>query len=162
MTSIAVHVESKQVTQSLTRLGEAIPHVVNADIQRALELARDELAQPGKPSTSPVHWDSEKQRRAYFATDGFGAGIPYKRTGEYERGWQVKQTGTGTAREFTISNKTVWSKYVGGTAYGKAQSNIHAGRWPLAQEVVKLHVEAGLTKVRRDIHDAIHSGGYGI
>jgi len=162
VTSIAVHVESGQVTQSLTRLGEAIPRIVNADILRTLELARDELAQPGKPIKYPVQWDSEKQRRAFFATDGFGRGIPTVRTGAYNAGWKVKQTGSGTAREFTLSNITPYSRYVGGTAYGKAQSNIHAGRWPLAQEVVRLHVEAGLTKARADVHDAIHSGGFGI
>jgi hypothetical protein len=162
MTSIAVHVEAGKVTQSLNNLGAAIPHVVNADIQAALESARDDLAKPGKRIAYPVQWDSERQRRAYFATDGFGHGIPYKRTGEYESGWQVKQTGTGTAREFTISNATVWSKWVGGTAYGKNQSNIHTGRWPIAQEVVRLHVEAGLTKTRQDVHDTIQSGGYGL
>jgi len=162
MTSIAVHVESKQVTQSLTKIGEAIPNVTNADIQAALEAAQAELQQPGKPISYPVHWDSEKQRRAYFATDGFGAGIPYKRTGQYGAGWQVKQTGSGTAREFTISNRVAYAKFVGGTAYGKDQSNIHKGRWQLAQEVVRGHVEAGLTKVRQDVHDAVQSGGYGI
>jgi hypothetical protein len=162
MTSIAVHVEAGQVTQSLTRLGEAIPRVVNADIEKALTNARDELRIPGQKISYPVHWDSDRQRRAFFATDGFGHGIPYKRTGEYEHGWQVKQTGVGTAREFTISNKTVWSKWVGGTAYGKGQSNIHAGRWPIAQEVVKLHAEAGLAKVRQDVHETLQGGGYGL
>jgi len=162
MTSIAVHVESGQVQQSLTRLGEAIPHVVNADIEEALNNAKYDLQQPGPPITYPVHWDSEKQRRAYFATDGFGAGIPYKRTGKYEGGWEVKQTGTGTAREFTISNRVPYSKYVGGNAYGKQQSNIHSGRWILAQETVRKHAEAGLTKVRQDIHEAIQAGGAGL
>lgn len=29
---------------------------------------------------NPYQWQTEKQRRAYFATDGFGTGIPYTRT----------------------------------------------------------------------------------
>jgi len=33
-------------------------------------------------SNEPFLWSSEKQRRAYFATDGFGKGIPYRRTNE--------------------------------------------------------------------------------
>lgn len=37
----------------------------------------------------PIQWTSDKQRRAYFATDGFGAGIPYRRTGKVNRGWEL-------------------------------------------------------------------------
>lgn len=37
---------------------------------------------PG-PVKYPIEWTSEKQRRAFFATDGFGAGIPYKRSGTF-------------------------------------------------------------------------------
>jgi len=33
-------------------------------------------------SDAPFVWSSEKQRRAYFATDGFGKGIPYVRSYE--------------------------------------------------------------------------------
>ena len=33
-------------------------------------------------SNEPFTWSSEKQRRAFFATDGFGRGIPTKRTHE--------------------------------------------------------------------------------
>ncbi len=36
---------------------------------------------PGPPKY-PIRWKSEKQRRAFFATDGFGKGIPYKRIGK--------------------------------------------------------------------------------
>lgn len=38
-------------------------------------------------------WKSEKQRRAYFATDGFGMGIPYRRTHQLARGWRVEFDG---------------------------------------------------------------------
>lgn len=37
---------------------------------------------------NPYEWQSEKQRRAFFATDGFGGGIPSQRTGAFEAGWQ--------------------------------------------------------------------------
>lgn len=36
---------------------------------------------PG-PVVLPIEWASEKQRRAFFATNGFGAGIPYSRSGD--------------------------------------------------------------------------------
>lgn len=97
----------------------------------------EEMREPGKPSTSPVQWDSEKQRKAYFATDGFGHGIPYVRKGDYERGWTKAELPNG----WQVSNKHP-AGAVGGTlsgvtsleAQGKTalstwQSNIHRGRW---------------------------------
>lgn len=38
---------------------------------------------------NPYQWQSEKQRRAFFATDGFGGGIPYRRTGK-SKNWTVR------------------------------------------------------------------------
>lgn len=38
----------------------------------------------------PLRWKTEKQRRAFFATDGFGRGIPTRRTGALARGWTVE------------------------------------------------------------------------
>lgn len=161
MTSITVKVEAGKVTQSLTNIGEAAPRIVNADIEQAMDAAVGELQQPGDPITYPVHWDSERQRRAFFATDGFGRGIPTKRTGAYQEGWHVTKTGSGTARAYTVSNPVKYARYVGGAAYGK-QSNIHAGRWKVARDIIRAHAEAMLTKVRADVHNTVHSGGYGL
>lgn len=44
--------------------------------------------EPGKPSY-PIRWKSEKQRRAYYATDGFGRGIGAPRTHALSQGWRV-------------------------------------------------------------------------
>ena len=43
---------------------------------------------PG-PVKRPIRWKSAKQRRAYFATDGFGRGIPTRRTGNIQRAWRA-------------------------------------------------------------------------
>src|SRR5690349_11752070 len=47
------------------------------------------MQEEGKPIQYPVQWDSERQRRAFFATKGFGKGIPYRRTGRYRLGWRI-------------------------------------------------------------------------
>jgi hypothetical protein len=52
---------------------------------RALSLLRTE---PGKP-IYPLRWKSKKQRRAFFATKGFGKGIPYSRSGAQSNSWSV-------------------------------------------------------------------------
>lgn len=44
--------------------------------------------QPGAPKY-PIRWTSERQRRAFFATDGFGRGIPTRRTGAVSQAWSV-------------------------------------------------------------------------
>jgi len=98
---------------------------------------QEDMREEGKPSTSPVQWDSEKQRKAYFASDGFGAGIPYVRKGNYVNGWQTKELPNG----WQISNKHP-AGAVGGTLEANAslvgqggvstsswQSKIHRGRW---------------------------------
>ena len=86
-----------------------------------------------------VQWDSERQRKAYFATDGFGQGIPYVRKGNYIRGWTVTQLANG----YSLSNKHP-AGAIGGTinnldtlkgpfeGIGNAKSwrsRIHRNRW---------------------------------
>ena len=102
------------------------------------ESIRLRMSEPGKPSTSPVQWDSEKQRKAYFASNGFGAGIPYHRTGDYERGWAVERKPMGVA----LVNPFPAAGAVGGLPSGW-QSKIHRNRWNyllqiLSEELSKL------------------------
>ena len=63
-------------------------------------------------------WQSERQRRAYFATDGFGSGIgvPYQRTGATREAWQV--VGEGTSAK--PSNNAEGAKFTQSPTY---QSN---------------------------------------
>lgn len=104
--------------------------------ETAAKIVQD-MREPGKPITYPVQWDSEKQRRAFFATDGFGKGIPYVRTGAYQRGWTKSDLPHG----FQVSNQHP-AGAIGGTltgapslaAVGRSslstwQSKIHRGRW---------------------------------
>lgn len=127
----------KKVYQSMVKLGESVDQIVNADIEKQMNAALKELQRPGKPIEYPVRWDSERQRRAFFATDGFGAGIPYKRTGRYGRSFKVVKTGKGAKRSYTLINTWAKAKYVGGDAKAMRQSRIHAGRWPLVADTVK-------------------------
>ena len=161
MIDFQVQVIDKQVSLGLEKLGNALPGVVNVDIEQALTNAQYELQQPGSPPTYPINWDSEKQRRAYFATKGFGAGIPYQRTGAGTQGWTVVKTGYKLERAYTLSNKKAYTQYVWGDAEGK-QSKIHRGRWPVAALVIKRHVMQMLVNVAQSVHDAIRNAGFGL
>ena len=64
---------------------------------------------------NPYQWQSEKQRRAFFATDGFGGGIPYQRTGELSAGWIATESNSDW-RTVNIENESAHSPYVVGEA----------------------------------------------
>lgn len=61
---------------------------------------------------NPYQWQTEKQRRAYFASNGFGGGIPYKRTGKGVAGWEKKETGRGY--QMLLKNRHAYMDYVQG------------------------------------------------
>lgn len=85
---------------------------------------KERMSQPGKPVTYPVQWDSERQRRAFFATNGFGKGIRYRRTNRYALGWKIERGRFGAR----LSNESP-AGAIGGLTSGW-QSRIHRGRWP--------------------------------
>jgi hypothetical protein len=68
---------------------------------------------PGKPKY-PIKWKSERQRRAFFATDGFGRGIPTKRTDVMIDAWDVKFKATTTGGQLTLINDTPYAEFVVG------------------------------------------------
>lgn len=136
MTPLVVdHPNSDEFVNKLTsrfeKAGKSTLKEVAGEIQSEMQVE-------GAPSTSPVQWDSERQRRAYFASNGFGAGIPYVRKGDYIRGWSVRSLPNG----YEITNKHP-AGAVGGTLrgveslkFGEAvitvqtwQSRIHKMRW---------------------------------
>jgi hypothetical protein len=60
-------------------------------------------------------WTSERQRKAYFASDGFGAGIPYERTGDLVRAWKAFIMLNGLSASIGIVNTAPSAKWVYGT-----------------------------------------------
>lgn len=82
----------------------------------------------------PIQWQSERQRRAFFATNGFGAGIPYRRTDDYINAWDIELRKTSDNRiDWIISNDDPKARYVGGSfaADDKYQQRFHiATGWP--------------------------------
>lgn len=49
--------------------------------------ALDMLTREPGPPIYPLRWQTLKQKRAFFATNGFGHGIPYQRKGTLLEGW---------------------------------------------------------------------------
>jgi len=82
---------------------------------------------PGKKIKYPVNWKTLKQKLAFFASNGFGGGIPTIRSHKYERGWKSETMVNG----IKVYNKMKGAKYIGGNMRGAGQSPIHQGRWVL-------------------------------
>lgn len=109
-------------------------------LQETAERVRKRMAVPGKPVVYPIQWDSPKQRKAFFASDGFGRGIPYQRIQQYELGWKANRHPFGVAL-YNMSPAGA----VGGLPSGW-QSRIHRGRYPhlltvLFEELAKIPSE---------------------
>ncbi len=87
---------------------------------------------PG-PAKKPIQWTSEKQRKAYFATDGFGHGIPYKRTGRLPAAWEVLTQVRDTGLTISIVNESPAAPFV----YGRWKQQFHTNTgWPDARPII--------------------------
>jgi len=103
-----------------------------------------ELSEDAPPVARPIQWTSERQRRAYFATDGFGAGIPYRRTGKLRKAWIVEIRGNA----IVVENPSEVSKFVyGSLAQNRSQAlrfqqrfHVNTG-WQPATDTVKKHLD---------------------
>lgn len=92
------------------------------------------LRQPPGKVQYPIEWTSEKQRKAFFATDGFGHGIPYRRTGKLVASWQVRGDYTATFSGITVTNTSPVGRYV----VGMNQQQFHANTgWPYGPSVLQ-------------------------
>jgi len=72
------------------------------------------LKRPAPPVKRPIAWATERQRRAFFATRGFGKGIPTKRTGALQEGWKGIIEDDIREGLFTIFNDSVTRDYFTG------------------------------------------------
>jgi hypothetical protein len=73
------------------------------------------LAPSVGPVVYPIEWTSEKQRKAFFASNGFGRGIPTKRTAALNEGWlSVSTTIPGLGTNILIWNTKDYTQFVVG------------------------------------------------
>lgn len=148
MTQLSFQIKNAElVRMGLQTFEGEVPKVGRLQIYRAMQRAQKRLRKPGKKPTYPIPWDSLKQKRAFFATDGFGGGIPYKRTGKIVAGWSIVKLDDG----YRLINQVDGVKYVVGDAYGQSQSRIHQGRWEVYRDVVEQELEPLPQQVRQEI-----------
>ncbi len=94
------------------------------------------------PADYPLRWSSPNQRKAYFASNGFGKGIPYRRTGELANNWRVDRGTTPFGGSLQIINKTSYAQYV----QGDRQQGFHQDTGWVNEQDVRLDTAIVLEK----------------
>jgi hypothetical protein len=130
-----------EVREAVKVMPERMDRAIRRDIrpfvsQEVDKTLRQEPPVRRWPGDYPIEWTSERQRRAYFATDGFGAGIPYQRTHEFMHGWHVRAdyspSGFGEIAITHDSDKEVFIT-------GRRQQRFHAiTGWPSSGDVLQV------------------------
>lgn len=81
-----VKVNSQQLAKLKIKLENYPPYVIEQGLESVNTFLNDDAFKtsmyPPSQAGQPFEWSSDKQRRAFFATDGFGRGIPTQRTYE--------------------------------------------------------------------------------
>jgi hypothetical protein len=101
---------------------------------------------------NPYRWQSEKQRRAFFATKGFGKGIPSRRSYELSRGWQQS---VDPYRK-TLFNRVPYAKYVMGN---QQQIGHTTDGWRKIGKVITDNVKGGMLRARQAVAKWIANKG---
>lgn len=146
---ITVEVKVSGPRKDLRQLQKTLNHeTLGAVAQRAADYANDRLREefaslvpPPRDFSERIVWTSVKQGRAFFATDGFGRGIPTKRTGMTMRGFTAvrESTSSGNISEHKViaRNTTRYAPFViGDPRRPNWQQAFHKRRgWPMAETV---------------------------
>lgn len=103
----------ERISRDLDALPEQIQRAVERTTQTAQPI-RDQVARYPGPVKYPIEWTSERQRRAFFATNGFGSGIPYQRTGGLGQAWQLTSVRSANGATLILGNRNPAAKYVYG------------------------------------------------
>lgn len=149
--------------QRFQRKFAAVVNGIGAQVARDYTpQAQQAFADPG-PVSRPIEWQSERQRKAFFATDGFGKGIPTRRTGKVVRGWQFLWTPEDTGGRLTLTNRVPYAKFVyGGFRAGNTfqqRMHIKTGWVKAIDQRDRLFVSVR-DAIQRDFDEALGSFGF--
>jgi hypothetical protein len=153
MTQIVLLVENEDAANRMAQhVEKAWPRIWDIT-QRSVDAHYAEILGPFRiqppPVSYPFVWTSVRQRAAFFATNGFGRGIPTRRTGLMVAGWGLLPVYTEMLIQVTALNRSGHEQYVTGidqqpghrvTGWYNSQSTAgQQGQWyapVLAQDIV--------------------------
>jgi hypothetical protein len=151
-----IKVRGELVRQGLENLSEEIPQVGKRRIYLRMLRIKTRLSQTAPKPTTPINWDSEKQRKFVLAKLRKEHNLPYKRTGKTQRGWVLSALEDG----YRLANEESAAFFVFGDMFKrKSQSMIHAGRWPLTKVIAFEELDTLPEEIRLDIDAAKKRSG---
>jgi len=139
------------VRERLKSLPKALPKPANKDLKSVALAIVKRMKKKGKRVRYPITWDSVIQMKAFFASRGFGGGIPHRSKGAYIKGWKV----TGREGRYDVVNDYPGAKYVAGNRKG-IQSKVVAGRWPVLAVEAEREIKKLPTLIRRTMRDTMN------
>ena len=141
-------VGAELVRKGLEDLSQEIPRISRQRIYMTLTRARNILRKPAPRPSYPINWDSEKQRRFVLAMLRKRGGLPYRRSGKYQKGWNVAKAGN---MAYTLTNDTPGAEFIGGDFIGRWQSRVHQSRWPVANDVLADEIDTLPNEIENNI-----------
>jgi len=116
--TLDIHVDNQQLAKIKIKLEKYPPFVIEEGLNSVNTfLNSDPFKQsmyPESQAGEPFLWSSEKQRRAFFATDGFGRGIPTVRTNELANSGEFKVEKKFSSLYISYQNAAPYFKWVQG------------------------------------------------
>ena len=104
----------RQIQANLTRSPSLFNTAWARQVGRIRAYAKERLRRkPGRPHY-PIRWTSERQRRAFFASNGFGRGIPTQRTDRMVNAWEVTYKPTPSGGLLWLENPVSYAGFVVG------------------------------------------------
>jgi hypothetical protein len=117
MIRVSVTVET-DILDAIAETAQKSPRLMQTAFKRNVSRLRsrilDDLTQDPGPVHYPIRWKSERQRRAFFATNGFGKGIPYERTGALQAGYRITAIDDPSGGILQVTNTTPYANFVVG------------------------------------------------
>ncbi len=157
--SITVGPGAKLVRQGLQNLKKETPLVGRRQNYFTAQRIQKRMKVEGKKRNpgDPVHWDSLLQIAAFFASNGFGGGIPHVRTGTNLK-WLVEKAGE---LGYRIFNKSKSIPFLNGDAFGLVHSEINKPQeWPIFRDVVDEEVAKLPGDVREELRIVQRRSGF--
>lgn len=160
----------KEAQVYLRQINKVIPDIMK-EVKNEIEpfILEDIQAVPG-PVVYPIEWTPSRhsedqakapntsfgyysrQKAAYYQTNGFGRGIPTKRTGEHAENWRLVIRVQGQGRfDFVLENTLAETKYIVGSFNRRTglqvQQRFHKNTgWPAIQQKAPAYVNLFLEK----------------
>jgi hypothetical protein len=147
----------KTTIRAIRTAARQLPKLVKPAVRKkilpwARRRVKRALGTPPGPVVYPIEWTSEKQRRAFFATDGFGAGIPYERTNTLVEGWEVLFDATDDGfGDITVTNDDDAVDFVQGQRQQKFHQNTGWKNASDVLQVISLDGQVRLDEVWQDL-----------